>query len=277
MWIYRTILFGVPTDSQLAVALLRLGEAHNAPIPPSPAAQAKPNATVAQLTTHVLDSSLGDQPLGVDKEIIESLASADQAMIDGSSSSTKETSELTLRDNRPSKVLNTFKGLLKGVVRVSAGIDRVRGKLGSEKARERVSFIPSHRDQDSHIRPYEFEGHFEGRGGRFCIESYLSSPCITFSKTSHTVSGSNKKTASDCTESSVSWKLAIEEIAELKKLPAVGFKTAVAAGLGVGKELKTTLRITDTSGQEHMLTALTSRDELFNRLIAIGAQHWELW
>jgi hypothetical protein len=35
--------------------------------------------------------------------------------------------------------------------------------------------------------------------------------------------------------------------------------------------------ITDRNGEEYQLTAIPLRDELFNRLVAIGKQMWEAW
>ena len=44
-----------------------------------------------------------------------------------------------------------------------------------------------------------------------------------------------------------------------------------------GREIADGLLIIDKSGKEYTLTAIPLRDELFNRLIAIGAQMWEAW
>ena len=44
-----------------------------------------------------------------------------------------------------------------------------------------------------------------------------------------------------------------------------------------GREIADGLLIIDKNGKEYQLTAVPLRDELFNRLIAIGAQMWEAW
>ena len=35
------------------------------------------------------------------------------------------------------------------------------------------------------------------------------------------------------------------------------------------------LEITDKAGQNYILTAIQLREELFNRLVAVGQQNWE--
>jgi hypothetical protein len=37
------------------------------------------------------------------------------------------------------------------------------------------------------------------------------------------------------------------------------------------------IQIVDMQGKEWLLTAVEMRDELFNRLIAMGGQKWESW
>lgn len=48
-------------------------------------------------------------------------------------------------------------------------------------------------------------------------------------------------------------------------------------GWATGREIADSLAITDSTGCERHLTAIATRDELFNRLIAMGTQMWEAW
>jgi hypothetical protein len=43
------------------------------------------------------------------------------------------------------------------------------------------------------------------------------------------------------------------------------------------REIADGLLITDKYGDKKLLTAIALREELFNRLVAIGAQMWEAW
>jgi hypothetical protein len=43
------------------------------------------------------------------------------------------------------------------------------------------------------------------------------------------------------------------------------------------REIADGLLITDRYGVKKLLTAIALREELFNRLVAMGAQMWEAW
>lgn len=57
----------------------------------------------------------------------------------------------------------------------------------------------------------------------------------------------------------------------------LGWKSKIFVGWATDREIADGLIVTDTMGKEHHLTAIISRDELFNRLVAIGSQMWEAW
>jgi hypothetical protein len=43
------------------------------------------------------------------------------------------------------------------------------------------------------------------------------------------------------------------------------------------REVKDGLVIKTSTGEEYQITAVPLRDELFNRLVAVGGQKWEAW
>jgi hypothetical protein len=43
------------------------------------------------------------------------------------------------------------------------------------------------------------------------------------------------------------------------------------------REIADGILIIDRHGKQYHLTAISLRDELFNRLISIGSQMWEAW
>ncbi|KXJ96244.1 hypothetical protein Micbo1qcDRAFT_218134 [Microdochium bolleyi] len=73
------------------------------------------------------------------------------------------------------------------------------------------------------------------------------------------------------------WALPIEEIAELNKFSGYGEKAKVMAGWALDRAIKDGLQIIDRNGEVRLVTAMPKRDELFNRLCAIGQQRWEVW
>ena len=57
----------------------------------------------------------------------------------------------------------------------------------------------------------------------------------------------------------------------------LGWKGRIVVGWATDREVKDGIVIVDKSGKEYRVTALKERDELFNRLIAMGNQVWESW
>ena len=62
----------------------------------------------------------------------------------------------------------------------------------------------------------------------------------------------------------------IQDIAELKKIGGLGWKTKLVVGGLLGMEVIDALSLITTKGDVVTLTALPRRDELFNRLIALS-------
>lgn len=64
---------------------------------------------------------------------------------------------------------------------------------------------------------------------------------------------------------------------ELKKVGGFGWKTRLIVGWATNREIADGILIVDKDGNEKLLTAIALREELFNRLVAMGNQMWEAW
>jgi len=64
---------------------------------------------------------------------------------------------------------------------------------------------------------------------------------------------------------------------EMKKVGGFGWKAKLVVGWAMGREVADGLIITDRQLNEYRIMALPLRDELFNRLVAMGGQKWECW
>ncbi|KAJ1330844.1 DUF3292 domain-containing protein [Microdochium nivale] len=73
------------------------------------------------------------------------------------------------------------------------------------------------------------------------------------------------------------WAVPVDEIAELNKFSGYGGKAKVLAGWALDTPVKNGLQIIDRHGTVRLVTAVPRRDELFNRLCAMGGQRWEVW
>jgi len=51
----------------------------------------------------------------------------------------------------------------------------------------------------------------------------------------------------------------------------------MVVGWATNREIADGILITDKEGNKKQLTAIALREELFNRLVAMGAQMWEAW
>jgi hypothetical protein len=64
---------------------------------------------------------------------------------------------------------------------------------------------------------------------------------------------------------------------EIKKVGGLGWKSKLIVGWATSREIADGIIIVDKLGNQKQLTAIALREELFNRLIAMGSQMWESW
>ncbi|KAF5966387.1 hypothetical protein FCOIX_12555 [Fusarium coicis] len=77
----RIVFRGIPTDSQLKIALLRQGERNKAPLPPSPEPKGPPLDEPLVLEGDALSASAGDRPVGASPEEIRRAAQEEPGVV----------------------------------------------------------------------------------------------------------------------------------------------------------------------------------------------------
>ena len=167
------------------------------------------------------------------------------------------------------------KGAARGLVRTAVGTDSVRAKLpggGSEPAKNRLGVIPP-KDEVAVSGPVEFEARWEGKRGRVYISSSGASvPVVAFAM------GGEEKVVEIAGEergdTKAVWTVAVGDVVELKKIGGYGWKAKLVVGWSMEREIKDGLVIRTARGEEYKVTAMPMRNELFNRLVAIGGQKW---
>jgi hypothetical protein len=170
-------------------------------------------------------------------------------------------------------VLDLFRGTAKGVVKTAVGADHVRARTtGSHAAKDRLGAVPA--DGERPVSgPVEFKGRYEGKKGHVYITKKATIPAVGFSvRESVERVGLEEKEQVD-----PAWSVAIADITELKKIGGYGWKAKLVVGWSLGKEINDGLEIVTRTGERYKVTALPLRDELFNRLVAMGGQKWEAW
>ncbi|KAL8763452.1 MAG: hypothetical protein Q9184_000760 [Pyrenodesmia sp. 2 TL-2023] len=269
--IRNSLLRGVPTNAQLTITLLRIGEANRAPLPPPPTSDQPPPDKPVDLdhdrlaldaSNDEIHSAIHQDP--AEKEAAE-VAAATTAGADGKP-----------KHRHGEHIIGFFKGTTKGGVETKLGIDKVRAKVGSNHAKNHLGVLPKP-SEIGPSGPVDFKGRHKGNKGWINISTAAAIPCVSWSKEASDGSGGAVEDTINRHDKHVAFKVPIEEIKELKKVGGLGWKAKIVVGWATGKTVADGMEIVDKEGNVWKLTAIHDRDELFNRLIAIGGQKWESW
>ena len=177
-----------------------------------------------------------------------------------------------------SRLLGIFKKTTKVTVEASLGTDRLKAAAGSEHAKKRLGVLPG-ANEDLTSGPVDFKARHQGNKGYVYISTTATTPCIGFTRDTSAIdkTGSSTQAALGGTPVVPVWSIAISDIRELKKVDGLGWKVKLVVGWATDREIADGLEIVTGAGETFAITAVPLRDELFNRLIALGGQKWESW
>ncbi|RYO96734.1 hypothetical protein DL765_011504 [Monosporascus sp. GIB2] len=276
----NTLLKGVPTNAQLTLTLLRIGEANKAPLPPPPRIQEEPPNRPAELTSEHTHTAGDERPLDASEDEIRQAIEHDPSAVPHLTGDPEEDAGKNPKHGHKmgGKILGFFKGMTRGAVKASIGADHARAKAGSQPAKNRLGAV-SDTDSCPPSGPVEFEARHKGHRGHVYITTESTIPAVGFSPEKLASKEKRIQKHGDDGESEVHpvWSIPIADIAELKKIGGYGWKGKLVVSWSLGREINDGLEITDRHGNTVRITAVPLRDELFNRLIAIGGQKWEAW
>ncbi|KAG9240270.1 hypothetical protein BJ878DRAFT_304250 [Calycina marina] len=251
----NNILRGVPTNNQLTLSLLRIGEAHHSPIPPVP--DSVPNDLAHGLVPDVKSMPFAN----TNTEIL----TATQPALDVASETDKveEDKEEQPKHKHISRAIGFLKGNTKAIAKTKLAADHVRAAAGSEKSKGHLGILPKP-EKVVFAGPSEFKARLEGKKGWLCIRD------TTLLFTTQDVRAGGDALLNPA------FTIVIKDIKRLKRATASANKISQkAAEWTDGRELLDSVEIDDLSGKTWRFTALPERDEVFNRLISIGSQRWE--
>ncbi|KAI1086901.1 hypothetical protein F5B19DRAFT_101703 [Rostrohypoxylon terebratum] len=272
MELRNTVLKGVPTNAQLTLTLLRIGEVNKAPLPPPPSTSEPPPERPVEITDAELKATGAEPPLNATGEELREAMDHDPQTAHESGGPDIDAAKSSNHGKHGSKIVRFFRGTTKGAVQTAIGTDHARAKVGSRHAQNRLGAVP--RSNTNHLTgPLDFKGRFKGQKGHVYITAKSTIPAISFS-TNQTIEKIGSEEREDLHPL---WTVAIGDIAEIKKVGGYGWKAKIIVGWSMGREVADSLEITDRAGNVKRVTALLMRDELFNRLVAIGGQKWEAW
>lgn len=268
----NTVLKGVPTNAQLTITLLRIGEANKAPIPPPPRIHEAPPEKPAEITDEDLRAAGAEPPLNATEAELDDAIQHDPQTAHESGGADIDASKESKHGKAGRKIIGFFKGTTKGAVKTAMGTDAARAKTGSSKAKDRLGVVP-HAGQDRTSGPIDFAARYKGHRGHVYITTKSTIPAVAFS----TDSTIEKIGSQDREDLHPQWSIAVADIVELKKVGGLGWKSKIVVGWSLGREVADSLAITTRSGDVVKVTAIPLRDELFNRLVSMGGQKWEAW
>lgn len=257
----NTILKGVPTNAQLTLTMLRIGEANSAPLPPPPVSGDTPTNEPVQPKG---DGSHGENLNATDEELRTAIEH-DPNTPHQSAGADVDAAKQKSHGKKAHRLLHAAKAGLKGTIESAMGADHLKAKVGSKHAKQRLGVIPSSRE--SHLSgPVEFKCRYNGKRGNAYISSRATIPCISFAL------GDLEKSEDELRPI---WSVAIADISALKKFGGLGWKAKLVVSWALEREVADGIEIVDKQGNSCRLTAMVLRDELFNRLVAMGGQKWE--
>jgi len=261
----------MPTNAQLTITLLRIGEANHAPLPPPPRIGSPPPSKPASLNDESLRATGSEPPLNATRSELDAAISHDP---DTKHESPPDVAaaKSTSHGKKGSRILNFFRGTTAGAVHTAIGTDTVRAAAGSKHAKARKGVVPSSNSAPI-SGPVEFEARYDGKKGHVYLSTAASAPVVAFgAKETQEDIGAQKRD-----DLHPLWSVAVGDIVEVKKIGGYGWKAKLVVGWSLDKEVKDGLEIVTAEGQTYRVTAVPLRDELFNRLVAMGAQKWEAW
>ncbi|MCJ1312668.1 hypothetical protein MMC25_006344 [Agyrium rufum] len=280
--IRNTILKGVPTNAQLTITLLRIGEANKAPLPPPPRSDEPPPDKPAELNT-------GDLALDASHEEIQDAIHMDEPTASGSTTSDSASTTSQPKKKHGSRVLGFLKGTTKAGVESKLGLDKVRAAAGNKHAQNHLGILP--KDNAAYPSgPVDFKARYKGKKGWVYISTSATIPCVSFSThqqdvnedTAIVTAGARKNTHTDEYDERERNKklkpvlsIPIAEIRELKKFGGLGWKAKIVVGWATDRSVADGIEIVDVRGERWRFTAVPLREELFNRLVSLGGQVWE--
>ncbi|KAH8174991.1 hypothetical protein LIA77_06410 [Sarocladium implicatum] len=269
----RTLFQGVPNDLQLAITLLRLGEASRAPLPPPVSTHEVPSDEGIELDETVLGGSLGDEPLGLSRDELQPIANHNEDMANEAGGADNEMKQAAGSNPKREKIFGILKDGARGAVKVVVAADKLRGKAGAPHSKLRAGVLPSSRDQVRKLGPVEFSARYDGKKGYVYVDSMADEPFVSFNRRSVDATGGEGEEKDELSL----WSVKIEDIARLKRHSGYGMKTKLGTGWAVNGGVQDGLRIGDGDGNEWVVTAVPHRDALFNRLCAISkSAKWEI-
>lgn len=167
------------------------------------------------------------------------------------------------KPKRTQRLLDFLKSTAKGGAQAAITADKAKAAAGWKEARNRLGVVNKRERFELDRGPVSFPARFDGNKGHVFLTTTATTPAVSWT--------------SDLKELNPAWTVAIGDIEEIRKVGGLGWKSKLVVGWSMQREVADGLVLCTKDGRELQLTAIVIRDELFDRLVAIGDQMWEVW
>jgi hypothetical protein len=255
-------LAGVPTNAQLTLTLFRIGEINSSPLPPPPkSGDNEPSWPIRRKKSSAKLLTQGSNP-------------------DPSTGLPTQNVNGPLPPVRPKgkwiyKVMKFVRRTIATAIRGHTAFDRAMAIAGAAHTKNLITMLQKKHFSSKPFGPLKFDAKFMKKRGAAVIDSTQEPPILYF--TTYQSSGLDDLRLESRKKSSVLFQIPVTEIQELKKTEGLGWKGKLIVELTAGsKEAADGLVVIGKEdGQSFHLTGMRSRNQLFNRLVAMDAQFWE--
>ncbi|KAJ6003855.1 hypothetical protein N7540_013137 [Penicillium herquei] len=246
-------LTGAP-EKQIAITLLRIGEAHKTPLPPVPTSKPDdPDYQTPFDAENILVGATRSDFLNTTIPSVPEKAHGDA-------------NEEEPKHRHVSKFVRFLKGNAKFFVGAKLAIDHVRAATGSQKAKGHLGVLPKTKSI-IYSGPSEYQCRFEGKIG-WAVITESAKASVLFTRDDPRLKGFSKLESV--------FEIALNDIKRMKRATAfVNSAIEEVVAFSSDQKLLASLEIEDKEGKTWRLTVMPERDELFNRLVAAGDQRWE--
>ncbi|RAL07098.1 DUF3292 domain-containing protein [Aspergillus homomorphus CBS 101889] len=264
----NSLLKGIPTNAQLTLTLLRIGEANGAPLPPPP------SHSLHTTPSQPADVRNEDIPLDATDEEINAAIAPTPAH---EQPEAHEIHPHPPKKGFASRMIGFFRGTTATGIESKLAVDRAKAAVGSKRAKGRVGVLRKKGQITLPSGPVQFDGRYRGKRGVLVIDQ-SATPAVLYFTTDHSVQlAGADPTLARRPKGSVLFTMPVADIREMRKVGGLGWKGKLVTGWAVGsKEVVDGLNLVGRlPEQNYQLTAMKTRNQLFNRLVAIDGQVWK--
>ncbi|KAL5042996.1 hypothetical protein BDW71DRAFT_132185 [Aspergillus fruticulosus] len=291
----KTLLKGVPTNAQLTLTLLRIGELNASPLPVAPRSDSISGSEQSPLQLFRRKSSKTIENRTDATHAVDS----NQSQAETGASSSAEVSNKKAKAKKWLRVLKFAHRVITTAIKGHLAYNRAMGLTGAGSRYYAKNLLSAALDrnltfqhlsllvlgppssQNIHGGPFTFEAKFERKRGTAVLDfSDNEHPILYFTSKNAAKIQNDLRVESQKSEN-VLFRVAVADIRELRKTEGLGWKGKLIVQLAAGGEGSTeglVVVVRDEDGEENSfhLTGIRGRNVLFNRLVAGGGQCWEM-